>query len=448
MAATKNWETLGPMGPIFTLADFLDMLRRRVGVISAVIIAGCFGSLIWAMTTPHMYQSAEVIQIEQPQISDELARSTVESSAARRLQLIEQQLMAHDNLVKVINQFNLYGGDTDTGITEKVALLREAITITGVAAVREGFADDGAISILTISAEMDSAENAQAIAHLFADQTRALATSQRQMQTTETLAFFEEQEKNLLAEIATLEASLAEFRSANDISVEGSLDFSRSELGSLNDALLTLDREIITAELARENLDRSGNTRAATIKREEEELDRLLASLSTQRQLLLDRRAALSASIETRPEVERALAEFERRTTQLQDRLEVIATRRSEAEVGFTLENAARGERFTTLEEARVPEQPISMSRKKRMLLGVVAATGLGLMLAFLLELRRPVIRTARQMQRETGLLPVVSIPETRSPKERKGIAKLWQDRSEAGLQGRAARQARHPANR
>lgn len=436
------------MGPIFSMADFLDMLRRRVGVISAVIIAGCFGSLIWAVSVPHVYLSSEVIQIEQPQISDELANSTIESSAARRLQLIEQQLMAHDNLVKVIKQFGLYGDASKPGISEKVSLLREAITITGVAAVREGFSDDGAISILTITAKMDSAENAQAIAHLFADQTRALATTQRQLQTRETLAFFEEQERAVQAEIAALDAALADFRSANDISIEGSLDFSRSELGSLNDALLTLDREIISAELALENIDRSGNTRAATVKREEDELERLLASLGTQRQLLLDRRAALSASIETRPEVERTLAEFERRTTQLRERLSDIAIRRSEAEVGFTLESASRGERFTTLEEARVPEYPVSMSRKIRLLLGIAAATGLALIAAFLLELRRPVIRTARQMQRETGLLPVVSIPETRNPKKRKGIAKLWQDRSEAGLQGRAARQARHPANR
>ncbi|WP_276150585.1 MULTISPECIES: DUF874 domain-containing protein [unclassified Sulfitobacter] len=430
------------------MADFLDMLRRRVGVISAVIIAGCFASVIWAVSVPHLYQSSEVLQIEQPQISDELARSTVESSAARRLQLIEQQLMAHNNLVKVINQFGLYGNAGTSGMSEKVDLLRQAVTITGVAAVREGFADDGAIAVLTITAEMDSPETAQAIAHLFADQTRALATSQRQVQTRETLAFFEEQEKAVQAEIAKLETELAEFRSANDISIEGSLDFSRSELGSLNDALLTLDREIISAQLALENIDRSGNTRAATVKREEEELGRLLDSLNTQRQLLLDRRAALSASIETRPEVERTLAEFERRSEQLNERLGDISTRRSEAEVGFTLESASRGERFVTLEEARVPEFPISMSRKKRVLLGVAGATGLGLLIAFLLELRRPVIRTARQMQRETGLLPVVSIPETRSPKERKGIAKLWQERSEAGLQGRAARQARHPANR
>ena len=433
------------MGPIYSLADFLDMLRRRVGVISAVIIAGCFISVFWALSVPHLYQSAEVIQVEQPKISDDLARSTVEGSAARRLQLIEQQLMARDNLEKLIDQFGLYADLTGLTITEKVQLLRQSVTITGVAAVREGFADDGAISVLTITAEMDSGEKAQAIAHAFADETRALAVAQRREQTRETLEFFQQQEDALLKEIASQDAALAAFRSQNDISIEGSLEFRRTELGSLTDALLELDREIITAQLARDNLDRSGNTRAATVEREERELNRLLASLTTQRQLLLDRRDAISASIETRPEVERTLAEFERRMTQLRGQLDVIATRRNEAEVGFSLESAARGERFVTLEEARVPDFPVTMSRKNRVIMGVGAATILGLIAAFLLELRRPVIRTARQMQRETGLLPVVAIPETRPPKERKGISKLWQDRREAGLQGRAARLARNP---
>lgn len=432
------------MGPIYSLADFLDMVRRRVGLISAVVIAGCFASVFWAFSIPHLYRSSEVIQVEQPKISDELARSTVESSAARRLQLIEQQLMARGNLENLISEFGLYENLPALRMSEKVDLLRQSVSINGVAAVREGFADDGAISVLTITAEMDSAEKARDVAHAFADKTRSLAASQRQEQTRETLEFFQSQEETLLAEIAKVDAEFAEFRSQNDISMEGSVEFRRSELGSLNDALLELDREIITAQLSLDNLDRSGSTRAATVDREEAELTRLLDSLTQQRQLLQNRRSALSASIETRPEVERTLADFERRLTQLRDQLDVIASRRSEAAVGFSLETAARGERFITLEEAQLPDYPVTMSRKARVVLGVGASGFLALALAFLMELRRPVIRTARQMQRETGLLPVVSIPETSPAKERKGLSKLWQNRREAGLQGRAARLARN----
>ena len=434
------------MGPIYSLNDFLDMVRRRVGLISFVFIAGCFASLFWALGTPHTFRSSEVIQIEQPKIDAELAPTTVAGSSARRLQLIQQQLMSRGSLLEIIEKFGIYDNLTALRPSEKVDLLRRSVTITGVAAVREGFADDGTISVLTITADMDNAEHAQSVAHEFADRTRALSAAQRQEQTAETLAFFEKQEENLVRDIAALEEELATFRRENDLSIEGSLEFRRTEIASLNDALLELDREIIATQLAVNRIDRT--QRDSTVAREEKELESELDTLTTQRGLLADRREELSLSIETTPEVERALANFDRRMTQLQGQLDVISTRRNEAEVGFSLETAARGERLITIEEAVLPDYPISMSRKKRAVMGAGAAGMLGLFLAFLLELRRPVVRTARQMERETGLLPVVSIPDTRGDKRNKkrtGLAKVWAERREAGKAGRAARLARNP---
>ena len=429
------------MGPIYSVADFLDMLRRRVGVISFIFIAGCFLSVFWALSQPHVYESAEVIQIEQPQIANELAPSMVDGSSARRLQLIQQQLMARSSLIDIIEKLELFDDLTALRMSEKVDLLRRSVSINGVAAAREGFGDDGTISVLTITAQMGSAEKAQAVAYEFADRTRDLTATQRREQTRETLKFFEAQENALNTEIAALDQELATFRSENDLSIEGSLEFVRSEIASLNDALLELDREIIATQLTRSRIDRSA--RAATVEKEEAELDGELTSLTTQRGLLQDRRAELAASIETTPEVERALTKYQRRMAQLQGQLDVISTRRNEAEVGYSLETAARGERLITIEEARVPDFPTSMSRKKRASMGAAAALLLGLGAAFLMELRRPVIRTARQMERETGLTPVVSIPQVGRTKTRKGLSKLWQDRREAGQRGRAARLSR-----
>ncbi|MGJ5620184.1 DUF874 domain-containing protein [Sulfitobacter sp. MF3-043] len=398
------------MGPIYSLDDFLDLLRRRARLILSVIFLGCIVSVVFALMQQHMYQSAEVIQIEQPTIANDLAPSTVEGSSARRLQLIEQQLMARDNLIGMIDKFGLYENASGLRLSEKVDLLRSAVTITGVAAAREGFADDGTISVLTITAEMDSAEQAQAVAHEFANRTRALSATQREEQTRETLEFFERQEANIVRDIAALEQELQAFRSKNDLSIEGSLAFRRDEISSLNTAILALDRDIIAAQLARTRFDPSA--RAATVKRLEDEIDAQLASLTSQRTLLNERRTALKESLQTSPEIDRTLASFDRRMDQLQDQLEVISTRRNEAEVGFSLEAAARGERLITLEEAQVPDYPYTRSRKIVALLGGMASVIAAIALAFLLDLRHPVLRTARQMERETGLRPVIVIAE------------------------------------
>ena len=129
---------------------------------------------------------------------------------------------------------------------------------------------------------------------------------------------------------------------------------------------------------------------------------------------------------------------------QLRTQLEVIATRRNEAQVGFNLEVGAQGERLTTIEEAQVPDYPVTMSKKKRAIIGAMAATGLAFAIAWLLELRRPVIRSARQKERETGILPVVAIPELAPKYQNSKWRRAREKRRAAGKAGRAARVARH----
>jgi uncharacterized protein involved in exopolysaccharide biosynthesis len=429
------------MGPIYTLQDFLDMTRRRLGIIMFVIFAGCIGSLYWAMSHVHLYLSSEVIQVEQPTINDDLARSTVEGSSARRLQLIQQQLMARASLQQIIDKYGIYENLVALRPSEKVQLLRESVSINGVAAAREGFADDGTISVLTISATMENAQLARDVAHEFAEQTRSLMADQRREQTAQTLAFFQQQEDILLAEIASIEAELEAFRRENDLTVEGGVEFRFSEVGQLNEAILDIDREIITTQLARNQIDRPG--RAATAAREERDLDAQLQTLTQQRSLLDQRRTALRETIQGSPQIQRKLADFDRQLEQLRTELKTVATRRNEAQVGFNLEARAQGERLTTIEEAQVPDYPITMSKKIRAIMGGVASTALAFIIAWLLELRRPVIRSARQMQRETGILPVISIPEL-SPKYQNSKWRMARERRRAaGQAGRAARIAR-----
>ncbi|MGJ8596433.1 GumC family protein [Sulfitobacter sp.] len=429
------------MGPIYTWQDFLDMTRRRLGIILFVILLGCVASLYWAMSQVHLYQSSEVIQVEQPKINDDLARSTVEGSSARRLQLIQQQLMARTSLQKIIEKYDIYSNLSALKPSEKVQLLRQSVTINGVAAAREGFADDGTISVLTITAQMEQAQLARDVAHEFAEQTRNLMAAQRRDQTEQTLAFFQSQEQVVLDNIAQLEGELETFRLDNDLSVEGGVEFRMSEVAQLNEAILNLDREIISTQMARTQIDRSA--RASTVAREEQALESQLRTLSDQRSLLDQRRTELRETIQSSPEIQRSLDDFDRRMEQLRDQLETIATRRNEAQVGFNLEVGAQGERLTTIEEAQVPDYPITMSKKKRAVMGAVAATGLAFVIAWLLELRRPVIRSARQMKRETGVMPVVSIPELAPKYQSSKWRQAREKRREAGKAGRAARLAR-----
>ena len=88
------------------------------------------------------------------------------------------------------------------------------------------------------------------------------------------------------------------------------------------------------------------------------------------------------------------------------------------AETAHRLELADQAERLRVIEPAGIPEYPVAPNRKKLAAMGTAVSTMLALMLALLVDMRRPVIRSATQMERELGIRPVVTVPHFASPYE------------------------------
>jgi len=406
------------MGPVHSLADFLDMIRRRAPLILAMIALGCVASVYYAMGQRHLYRASEVIQVVQPKVAGELARSTVEGSAARRLQSIEQRLMARDSLLEIIAQYGIYDDLTALKPSEKVALLRRAVRIDGEAAAGNG--GGGAVSILTITAELPDPVQAQKIAHEFARRTIELSQKNRLEQARETLAFFTAREDTLREQVTRLEDELAAFRKENDLALPGTLDFRREEIASINQELLSIARDRIRIERDAEQA--SKTERKATADRMLADFNAQLATLDAQAGLLKSRKDELERTIATSPQIERQLGAYERELEQLRVELDAAAARRTEAEVGYRLETQGQGERLTVIEPATVPDYPFTRSRKKLAIAGGLASVVLALTAAFLLELMNPVMRTAAHMERDLGIRPVVSVPRMTARSRRRGL--------------------------
>ncbi len=407
------------MGPIYSLEDAIDMVRRYAMTIFIVTVLGSVASLFLAMSQIHQYQAFEVIQIESPRIAEDLAASSVQGSSARRLQLVQQQITTRGAMLDIIDKYDLFGPQSALLDSEKVTLLREAVAITGVAAAREGFADDGTISVLTITVTLPSPEQAQAVAREFSARTIELYAARRIDEAEETLAFLRDQEDKIAAQVRALEVEITDYRAGQEIALPGTLDFRRSHIATLSSAILDIDREKIGVQRQIDQLDGS-TARQSTVDRELSALQGQLDSLDAQRALLTQQVSQLSASIETSPEVERRLRAYERDLDQLQEQFELISARRAEAEVGYRLEIDRQSERLVVIEPAALPDYPVTPSRKRNAILGMAASFIAGLGLAFLLALRRPVLRTADQMERETGITPVIAIPEVTVGRRRK----------------------------
>ena len=420
------------MGPIHSFDDIKDMVRRRFWLIAALVVIGSVASVMFALSRPHVYLSSEVLQIERPKIADELAPSTVEGASARRLQLIEQQLMARDTVLDIIEQHDLFANLPALSPTEKVAMFREAVTIEGVAATREGGVDDGTVSALTIMALLGSAEKAQAVAHELGSRTVELSARARTDKTKATLDFFLQEEAALVEAIAELESEIAEFRSSNATAIAGSVEFQQVEARSINDAVVDVERSLIT--LQEEVLTLQAGQQRPAVTRRIAALGTQVRSLEEQKEFLEQRSQELQQSLTTSPEVERMTNIFQLRLEQYQDQLAEISARRADAEIGHRLESNRQSERILILEPASLPEYPASSSRKKLAAMGGVASILGALFVAFLFELRNPVVRTGAQLHRELGILPAACIPTaasspTKRPSRIKAIIRRVKDR-------------------
>src|ERR1700722_4860205 len=81
---------------------------RRRGTFYVVASAAGIVAILLAAFLPATYQAAATILIEQQEIPQELVRSVITSFADQRVQVISQRVMTTQNLLGLIERYNLY----------------------------------------------------------------------------------------------------------------------------------------------------------------------------------------------------------------------------------------------------------------------------------------------------------------------------------------------------
>ncbi|MDU8910813.1 GumC family protein [Aestuariicoccus sp. MJ-SS9] len=402
------------MNQFQSIDEALAALRRRFWVIVVVTVLGCAGSLYFALNQAKIYEATAVVQIEDARVPDSLAGATAQvSNAARRVRLIEQRLMARDNLMRIMEKHGLFSQDPAITMNEQIFRMRQAARIQEIVNPTQSFQPDATPSGLLITVRLGDPQKAADLANeLMAsviEQSRARSASRAR----DTLTFFEQEAARVETDIVTLEAEIAAFKRDNADALPAGITALRGELTNLRETDLELDQQIVSLE---------GDSSRAR----QEVLERRIGLLQEQKALIARRIAAIEASIRAAPEVERDLNALERQLDQLQEQYGVITRRKAEAEMGQMLEDRQQMDRFEVLETALVPENPVSRSRKQIALLGGVASVMAGLFLAAVLELMNPTIRSAAQMERMLGIQPVVAIPPIRTARDRRKRGLKW----------------------
>jgi len=238
--------------------------RRRTFLTVAVVSA--VATVLMAALLPSTYRSTATILIEQQEIPQELVRSVITSFADQRVQVISQRVMTTQNLLSLVDRYNLYPDIRRTQPREVlVDKLRSDIGMHMISAdvidPRSGRPTQATIAF-SVSYQSRSPDLALKVASdLTSLYLNENLTSRTQL-GQQTATFFSEESARQAAHIAELDKSLTAFKQkhSNDLPELVQLNLQtmeRTEL-ELHDAQNKLDsldaqRVLLEAQLAQIN---------------------------------------------------------------------------------------------------------------------------------------------------------------------------------------------------
>ena len=386
-----------------SIEEVLSALKRRKGLIAAIVFLGCVISVIVALLQTPVYSAIAVVQIEDAQVAgtNTSAGTTTEGrsslDARRTVRLIEQRVMSRGTLNEVMDTHGLFNDDPSLTPTERLNLMRESVSINAILA-GEAWQPSQSVSGMVIEAQVDDPQKAADVANdilaRVMDEARARSVERAEVE----LEFFNVEESRVRAEIGAAEAAIAEFKTANAELSPSNITVLQGELATLNASLITLRQQVLGLQ------SNSSRTRP-------EALQRQVNVLEEQITLIESRIAEINGLLTQAPTVERELMSLERELAQLNEQFTVISRRKADAEMSQNLEQQRQLARFEVLEEAIVPVYAISRSKRSVAMMGGIASVMLAIGAAFVLEMMNPPLRNANQLERTLGLRPVISVP-------------------------------------
>ncbi len=196
--------------------DYLALLARRRWhfLIPAclIMLLAVVAAFIW----PPTFRSAATILIEEPDIPRDFVTSTIGAAADQRVQVITQRVMTTQNLIEIINKYDLYPEARRTEpITEVVDTLREDVAMELISAdiidPRRGLPTKATIAF-QLSFDHANPRRAQQIANELVSLYLGENLRDRRERTAQTTDFLEQEAERLNRELADLEARLAVFK--------------------------------------------------------------------------------------------------------------------------------------------------------------------------------------------------------------------------------------------
>ena len=102
------------------VSDYLEILRRRIGVQLVCLLVGLVGAGVVFLVVPKVYRSSTLILVESQKVPIEFIKPVTVDTIEERLISIQQQIFSRTLLQKIIEEFGLYKDDLKSKPLEDV----------------------------------------------------------------------------------------------------------------------------------------------------------------------------------------------------------------------------------------------------------------------------------------------------------------------------------------
>jgi len=210
----------GSYAPAVDLREIVKRYWRQRGVILLIFAGVMSATVAVALLLPSTYTSGATILIEQQEIPQELVRSAVTSFADQRIQVISQRVMTTQNLLSLIDRYNLYP-DIHQSKPREVLLqkMRDDISMKMISAdvidPRSGRPTQATIAF-SVNYQSHSPELAVKVANDLTSLYLNENLESREKMAAQTSSFFAEEAARQQAKIDEIDKKLAEFKQKNE----------------------------------------------------------------------------------------------------------------------------------------------------------------------------------------------------------------------------------------
>ena len=370
---------------------YYGILKKRIFYILVpfvlVLVAGSAAAMLW----PPTYLSEGKILVESQQIPVDLVKPTVTTASKERIQVIEQRVMTRDNLLAILDKYQMFADQRDSlSRTELLDLMRQNTKIKPLELDQATGRTDGLTTIaLTVGFTDRRPDVATKVANelitLFLNEDARNRTN-RAMETTKFLA---REVQRLEGDLAAIDAKIADFKRKY------------VALGPLPDQTLP-QLAVLKAELAQ---------KSGVYSKAHPDVLRLKRQIAAIEQMTMPSAATATATAAGSPIDKDALDALQAQRTSIQKNLETAADKLSAAQLGEKLERDQFAERLQVLEQAVMPQNPIKPNRGKILALALLGAVMAGFVGVFAVESLDRTIRGSRDLASVADGHLILAIP-------------------------------------